>query len=46
MPEDDPMMRKPDITLAMKNLGNWHPRISLDEGLNLTIAYFKSLMKL
>ena len=46
MPEDDPVMRKPDITLAMKNLNNWHPRISLDEGLNLTIAYFKSLLKL
>jgi len=46
MPEDDPIMRKPDITLAMKNLGNWHPQIPLDEGLKLTIAYFKNLLKL
>jgi UDP-glucuronate decarboxylase len=46
MPEDDPIKRKPDITMAMKNLDNWHPQISLDEGLNITIAYFKSLLKL
>jgi UDP-glucuronate decarboxylase len=44
--EDDPLMRKPDITLAKKYLGNWHPQISLDEGLNLTVDYFKSLLKL
>lgn len=45
MPDDDPAMRKPDIGLALKNLDNWHPTIPLDEGLNLTIAYFKSLLK-
>jgi UDP-glucuronate decarboxylase len=44
-PADDPARRKPDITLAMKNLDNWHPRISLDEGLDLTIAYFRNLLK-
>jgi UDP-glucuronate decarboxylase len=46
MPADDPVIRKPDITLAKKYLNDWHPRISLDEGLKLTIAYFKNLMKL
>lgn len=44
--EDDPMLRKPDITLAMKHLDNWYPVISLDEGLNFTVKYFKSLLKL
>ena len=45
MPEDDPVKRKPDITRAKLDLDNWHPLISLDEGLNLTIASFKSLLK-
>ena len=44
--EDDPLLRKPDITLAMKHLDNWHPKISLDEGLILTVDYFRSLLKL
>jgi UDP-glucuronate decarboxylase len=46
MPADDPARRKPDISLAMKDLDNWQPQITLDEGLNLTIAHFKSLLKL
>ena len=45
LPEDDPIKRKPDITEALNNLDNWQPRISLDEGLNLTISAFKSLLK-
>jgi UDP-glucuronate decarboxylase len=45
-PEDDPMLRKPDITLAMKYLNKWQPQVSLDEGLKLTINYFKDLLKL
>ena len=40
LPEDDPLQRKPDITKAINNL-NWHPEISLDEGINLTIDWFK-----
>ena len=40
LPEDDPLQRKPDISKAIKNL-NWHPEISLDEGINLTIDWFK-----
>jgi len=42
LPSDDPKQRKPDITLAQKIL-NWHPTISLEEGLKTTIAYFKKL---
>lgn len=39
LPVDDPRRRQPDITRAQTWLG-WSPRISLDEGLRLTIAYF------
>jgi len=44
LPQDDPKRRCPDITLA-RNLLFWEPRISLDEGLAKTIAYFKNLLK-
>jgi UDP-glucuronate decarboxylase len=40
LPEDDPMQRKPDISLAIKEL-NWEPQIKLDEGLLKTISYFE-----
>jgi len=40
LPDDDPLQRKPNITLANEIL-NWHPKIGLDEGLNKTISYFK-----
>ncbi|MDD5167549.1 MAG: SDR family oxidoreductase [Syntrophales bacterium] len=40
LPQDDPVQRQPDITLA-KNIMSWQPRISLEEGLAKTIAYFK-----
>jgi UDP-glucuronate decarboxylase len=43
MPQDDPMKRKPDITLAQKYCG-FKPVISLEEGLNKTIAYFQHPM--
>ncbi|MCD4698768.1 MAG: SDR family oxidoreductase [Bacteroidales bacterium] len=43
LPEDDPMQRQPDITLARKEL-KWEPKISLEEGLKPTIAYFKSIL--
>lgn len=46
LPSDDPMQRKPDISLAKRELGNWDPRITLDEGLIYTIDYFKSKLKL
>ena len=40
LPEDDPLQRKPDINKAMKNL-DWHPKIPLEEGIKLTIEWFK-----
>jgi len=44
LPEDDPLQRKPDILLAKKYLGNWEPKINLEEGLLNTIKYFKDLL--
>lgn len=44
LPQDDPMQRKPDITLAQKELG-WQPAIMLEEGLGYTIGYFEKLLK-
>jgi len=46
LPSDDPMQRKPDISLAKKELGDWEPRIPLDEGLIHTIDYFKRKLQL
>ncbi len=43
LPDDDPKMRRPDITLAGKLLG-WRPEIPLDEGLKLTVEYFKGIL--
>jgi len=42
LPNDDPKQRKPDISLAQKKL-SWNPTIQLDEGLQRTIDYFKSI---
>jgi UDP-glucuronate decarboxylase len=42
LPSDDPKQRQPDITLAKKYLGNWEPKVPLEEGLKRTIAYFKT----
>lgn len=41
LPQDDPKQRKPDISLAKSEL-DWEPKISLEEGLQKTIDYFKS----
>jgi UDP-glucuronate decarboxylase len=40
LPNDDPVRRKPDISLAKEKLG-WEPKISLDLGLLKTIEYFR-----
>lgn len=40
LPVDDPKQRRPDISLAKEILG-WTPKISLEEGLDYTIRYFK-----
>ena len=42
--EDDPVRRKPDISLAKQRLG-WQPEITLQEGLRPTIDYFEKLLK-
>ena len=42
LPEDDPVQRKPDITIARNLLDGWTPGIPLGEGLERTIAYFKN----
>ena len=44
LPQDDPRQRKPDITLAKKEL-KWQPSVALEEGLEKTIAYFERLLK-
>ena len=44
LPEDDPKIRQPDITLARKYL-NWKPTVSLDQGLQSTLEYFKNQLK-
>lgn len=43
LPSDDPKQRKPVIELAKRKLG-WEPKISLEEGLQRTIAYFKEIL--
>ena len=43
LPQDDPMQRKPDISLAREKLG-WQPTINLEEGLDQTIAYFRKVI--
>ena len=41
LPSDDPLQRKPDISLAINELG-WRPKIKVEEGLNNTIEWFKN----
>ncbi|PQJ28099.1 UDP-glucuronic acid decarboxylase family protein [Rubritalea profundi] len=43
LPGDDPKQRQPDITFAKNHL-DWQPTVSLDEGLDRTIAYFRELL--
>jgi UDP-glucuronate decarboxylase len=43
LPADDPMQRKPDISLARKTLG-WEPKVALEDGLIRTIAYFRQII--
>jgi dTDP-glucose 4,6-dehydratase len=42
LPEDDPQVRRPDITLARDLLG-WEPEVDLEEGLGRTIEYYRGL---
>ncbi|MFT4838144.1 MAG: dTDP-glucose 4,6-dehydratase [Nonlabens sp.] len=42
LPQDDPLKRRPDISLAKKIL-DWEPKVGREEGMKLTYDYFKSL---
>jgi len=44
LPVDDPKQRQPDITLA-KQILDWEPRVSLEDGLRLTLEYFQEKMR-
>ncbi len=46
LPQDDPVQRRPDISLAREILDGWSPAVDLETGLEQTIAYFKNLLKL
>jgi dTDP-glucose 4,6-dehydratase len=41
LPEDDPKQRRPDITKARRILG-WNPVVTLEEGMRLTVEYFRT----
>ncbi len=43
LPQDDPLQRKPDISLAQKEL-EWNPKVNLEKGLKKTIEYFKGVV--
>jgi UDP-glucuronate decarboxylase len=43
LPSDDPMQRKPDISVAREKL-DWEPKVHLEEGLGKTINYFDQLL--
>lgn len=44
LPEDDPKVRKPDISMAKKHL-NWNPKIKLEQGISKSIEYFTKALK-
>lgn len=44
LPSDDPIQRKPDITVAKKEL-NWEPKVDIETGLMKTIEYFEKKLK-
>ncbi len=43
LPQDDPQVRKPDISIAKSKL-KWQPKVNLEEGLKETVKYFKSAL--
>jgi UDP-glucuronate decarboxylase len=43
LPQDDPRQRQPDISLARDKLA-WEPKVSLEDGLKETVAYFRRLL--
>lgn len=45
LPEDDPKVRQPDITLA-KRILQWEPKVTFEEGIESTVAYFREFLAL
>ena len=45
LPSDDPKRRQPDISLARSKL-DWEPKVTLEQGLKPTAAYFESLLSM
>lgn len=45
LPEDDPLKRRPDLSLAKMKLNGWSPKVELKEGLLTTISHFSDLLK-
>jgi len=45
LPQDDPVRRKPDISLALEKL-NWRPAVTLEEGLPKVVEYFRPLAEI
>ncbi|MBK8091465.1 MAG: SDR family oxidoreductase [Verrucomicrobiaceae bacterium] len=45
LPQDDPKVRQPDITLARKLLG-WEPKVSFEEGITKTVDYFRDFLRI
>lgn len=43
LPQDDPRQRQPNISLANRELG-WAPSIALEDGLERTVRYFRSVL--
>ena len=43
LPQDDPIRRCPDITLA-KQMFDWEPTVELEEGMTLTVEYFRGIV--
>jgi len=44
LPQDDPIQRRPDISLAKEILDGWSPKVELEAGLEKTIIYFDNLL--
>jgi len=44
LPSDDPLQRKPDISLARERLG-WEPKVPLEVGLVKTVDYFRGIVE-
>ncbi len=45
LPQDDPLQRCPDISLARRVLDDWQPTVALEDGLRRTIAYFEAMLR-